>query len=489
MVIHISLLVFLLSAQSALSFSANDVLTNIQCSSSRSPVELCFGQGKASVLMVLETKLNLRYMEVGPDCNAVFQNEETSYSKNKNNGGFGWIRAIWNMVDLLLGQFVLTPVSGASTTWSRAIPKGHLSASSSICNSMREFRRSLVGFRATGVVVSAGSTSIKCLDTTIAKQIVDRFSSISTSKSTFICNGKSWSVGTCGGGTEISVSVGGQGNICSCSGNTVVIRPCINNINFGGLGSKACNSPATTLRITVYSAKPTLRPTAQPTLSPTPLPTETPTTQPTLPPTNMPTETPTPQPTLPPSAMPTETPTAQPTTMPTKTPTSQPTLPPTAIPTKTPTNHPTTMPTQTPSALPTLPLTSMPTVNADLIRDFDIIDKNGDGSLNYDEIVFAIADINKDQKLSLNEYKAARAATIFIDTKYTLTNSSVVKTSHDLYLNADFHTIDRNGDGFLNYDEIAFAIVDTKKNGKLSLEEYEAARADRIFVDTSYKPE
>jgi len=205
-------------------------------------------------------------------------------------------------------------------------------------------------------------------------------------------------------------------------------------------------------------------------------------------------------PTLPPTAMPTETPTTQPTTIPTKTPTTQPTLPPTAIPTETPTTQPTTMPTvtpttqpttmptQTPSALPTLSLTAMPTVHADLINDFEIIDKNGDGSLNYDEIVFAIADTNKDHKLSLKEYEAARADRLFIDTKYTRTNSSV-KISDDVDLSADFHTIDRNGDGFLNYDEIAFAIVDVKKNGKLSLEEYEAARADRIFVDTSYKPE
>jgi len=309
---------------------------------------------------------------------------------------------------------------------------------------MREFRRSLVGFGANHVVVRAGSTKIECSDITIAKQIVDRFSSSSpstTGRLEFKCQGNSWSVGTCGDGMEISVSVG-QSKICACHGNNVVIRPCVNNHNWGGSGTKACSSPTTLLRMTVYkrTQRPTAQPTAQPTLLPTAMPTEAPTTQPTLPPT----------------AMPTETPTTLPTTMPTKTPTTQPT---------------------------------MPTVHADLINDFDIIDKNGDGSLNYDEIVFAIADTNKDHKLSLKEYEAARADRLFIDTKYTLTNSTVVKISDDVDLSADFHTIDRNGDGFLNYDEIAFAIVDTKKNGKLSLEEYEAARADRIFVDTSYKPE
>jgi len=130
MVILISLFVFLLSAQSALSFSANDLLTIIPCSSSRSPVKLCVGKGKASVLEVLETKLNLPNVEVVPDCNAVFQNEKTSYSTNKNISGFGWIRAIWTVVDLLLGQFVLTPVSGLSTTWRRTIPRGPLSSDS-----------------------------------------------------------------------------------------------------------------------------------------------------------------------------------------------------------------------------------------------------------------------------------------------------------------------------------------------------------------------
>jgi len=336
---------------------------------------------------------------------------------------------------------------------------------------MREFQRSLVGVRANRVAVSAGPTKIECSDAAIAKQIIDRFSSSSTfTTSTFQCHDSSWSVGKCGEGIEISVKVGGRSAMCTCRTDTIAIRPCVNNQNWGGLSPNVCNSDKITLRMTVVFLPPTAMPTETPTPQPTTLPTETPTTPQ---PTTLPTEIPTAHPTLPPTAIPTETPTTQPTTIPTGTPTTQ----------------PTTMPTQTPSALPTLSLTAMPTVHVDLISDFDIIDKNADGSLNYDEIVFAIADTNKDHKLSLKEYEAARADRLFIDTKYTVTNSSVVKISDDVDLSADFHTIDRNGDGFLNYDEIAFAIVDIKKNGKLSLEEYEAARADRIFVDTSYKPE
>merc|ERR1739838_234140 len=143
----------------------------------------------------------------------------------------------------------------------------------------------------------------------------------------------------------------------------------------------------------------------------------------------------------------------------------------------TPTAQPTPMPTRTPTLSPT----TRPTIHADLIKDFDIIDKNGDGSLNYDEIAFAISDTNKDNKLSLKEYEAARADRIFIDTTYTPRNSSVVKFSDDVDFITDFNIFDKNGDGFLNYDEVVFAIADIKKDGKLSLEDYEKARADRIF--------
>ena len=42
--------------------------------------------------------------------------------------------------------------------------------------------------------------------------------------------------------------------------------------------------------------------------------------------------------------------------------------------------------------------------------DFARIDKDGDGQLNYNEVAFDIADVNKDSQLSLGEYHDARAA-------------------------------------------------------------------------------
>jgi len=478
--------VFMVFAETVLAFSRSDLLPISTCS--RSPFELRVGtasQCKPSVFELLETKLNVEYNAVAQECDAAIQNEKVNHSNHKSIGGLGWIRAIWTMVDLLLGQFVLTPVSGGSVTWARTIPTGTLKSSSSICSSMTKFAESLRGFKTKTVAISAGSTSIICNNAAIAKQITDHFSLTSPSKTTFSCNSNSWSVGICGNGREITAAVG-QSTICSCNAaaNTVTIRPCINNVNWGGIGKKVCSSTKTTLRITVSSQTffvlPTPIPTAQPTLSPTAMPTQTPTAQPTW--------SPTATPTFSPSTVPTMSPTATPTFSPSTAPTTSPTARPTFSPSTAPTTSPTATPTLSPSTVPTTSPTLNPTTQVDLISDFDIIDKNGDGFLNYDEIAFAIADTNKDDKLSLKEYEAARSDRIFIDTAYTSTNSSLVKFSGVVdFITGDFDIIDRNGDGFLNYDEIAFAIADIKKDGKLTLKEYEAARARRILVDTSFK--
>ena len=44
-----------------------------------------------------------------------------------------------------------------------------------------------------------------------------------------------------------------------------------------------------------------------------------------------------------------------------------------------------------------------------VIDDFNRIDKDGDGMLNYNEVAFDAADTNKDSQLSLGEYHNARA--------------------------------------------------------------------------------
>ena len=46
----------------------------------------------------------------------------------------------------------------------------------------------------------------------------------------------------------------------------------------------------------------------------------------------------------------------------------------------------------------------------DVLSDFNRIDKDRDGMLNYNEVAFDAADANKDSQLSLGEYADARAA-------------------------------------------------------------------------------
>jgi len=189
----------------------------------------------------------------------------------------------------------------------------------------------------------------------------------------------------------------------------MIIRPCVNNVHWGGTKANVCNSVTTTLSVTVFHT--------------------------TDEPTNMPTET------------------------------------------------PTEKPSETPTVQPTNSSMIQSRDDGNIITDFGTVDRDGDATLIYHEIVFAIADANKDSKLSLSEYQAARAERIFVDTSYMQTNSSI---ADDVDLIADFDIIDRNADGVLNYDEIAYAIADTTKDGSLSYDEYEAARSDGIFVDTSY---
>jgi hypothetical protein len=58
-------------------------------------------------------------------------------------------------------------------------------------------------------------------------------------------NARSWGVGLCGGGYELTVT----GFVCSCT-TGYVVRPCIGNTNYGGINGATCSGLTQTMMVT-----------------------------------------------------------------------------------------------------------------------------------------------------------------------------------------------------------------------------------------------
>lgn len=100
------------------------------------------------------------------------------------------------------------------------------------------------------------------------------------------------------------------------------------------------------------------------------------------------------------------------------------------------------------------------TFTKDNAYDFKRIDKDGDGNVNYLEILFDNADSNKNSELTLGEYFEARAHDMF------------GKIGTDADVVSDFQRIDKDGDGAVDFIEMLFDDADTNKDGELSAGEY-----------------
>ena len=61
----------------------------------------------------------------------------------------------------------------------------------------------------------------------------------------YVCDGKTWHVGICGGGMSIAVGTSGD---CSCGRNAWTVRPGIGNSNWGGVGNE-CRAHSQTLTV------------------------------------------------------------------------------------------------------------------------------------------------------------------------------------------------------------------------------------------------
>jgi len=293
------------------------------------------------------------------------------------------MQQIWNSMDLVLGQFMLTPVAAySSVSWSQRMPKGIIKKDQPQCKLMEGFQETLVGLQTRSIVVSAGSTSYSCTNAVLAKKITDAFSNPG-SEVDFFCDGSEWNVGKCGKGGEIAIGNHTEKQVCRCDPD-LSIRPCIDNDNWGGAGG-ACSQDTITLSVVVYYGT-SFAPTPEPTYSPT-----------TIIPTQSPTEEPTNAPIIIQTQAPTGVQSANPTVMPTANATQL-------------TEYSTSAPSATQRQI------SDPSHETNALNDFDRIDKDGNGVLNYEEIIFDIADVNKDGDISRDEYLAARADGLFRDT-------------------------------------------------------------------------
>lgn len=58
-------------------------------------------------------------------------------------------------------------------------------------------------------------------------------------------NGRSWAVGLCGSGYELTVT----GSICVCN-TGYTLRPCIANLNYGGINGATCSGATQTMIVT-----------------------------------------------------------------------------------------------------------------------------------------------------------------------------------------------------------------------------------------------
>lgn len=60
-------------------------------------------------------------------------------------------------------------------------------------------------------------------------------------------NGYSWSVGACGGGLELTAT----SLVCSCN-TGYTVRPCVGNLNWGGINGAACGAASQTMTVTFH---------------------------------------------------------------------------------------------------------------------------------------------------------------------------------------------------------------------------------------------
>ncbi|MBT8256768.1 MAG: HYR domain-containing protein, partial [Bacteroidia bacterium] len=130
----------------------------------------------------------------------------------------------------------------ASITFSESFTQG---VPSPDCGAWNTFQSQLLnGLSYTSLTISGSMdpVGISLNDPAKVLQLAD---ALRTNTAVTVVDGpNTWRTGGCGGGTEISVNQG----ICGCASNYSV-RPCIGNLNWGGINGPTCNAVSQTMTV------------------------------------------------------------------------------------------------------------------------------------------------------------------------------------------------------------------------------------------------
>ncbi|HNY01973.1 MAG TPA: hypothetical protein PKG48_05275 [Bacteroidales bacterium] len=91
-------------------------------------------------------------------------------------------------------------------------------------------------------------TGVKVTDPVVATAIANALNA--GTEGTWTSGGRTWKVGVCGSGLELSAS----GGICDCPNPNYIMRPQIGNANWGGINTATCEAPSQTMTVIFTTA-------------------------------------------------------------------------------------------------------------------------------------------------------------------------------------------------------------------------------------------
>ncbi len=137
-------------------------------------------------------------------------------------------------------------VCGTGVIYTENFPNGTLSSSSQQCLDWNTFRGKLTG-TFTGIKITGTNDQVGISCTGSSANTICQALHNNTTVSV-ACNGHTWQTGPCGNGQELSA----DGTTCQCDNPGYIVRPCINNLNWGGVNTNTCGAPTQTMTVTCY---------------------------------------------------------------------------------------------------------------------------------------------------------------------------------------------------------------------------------------------